>query len=110
VVWLPIYVIFFVLIADVSLMFHGQATATRIAYDGNRQASLGALETEQAVETAILARVQALSPNATVDTVFGTDTVTTTLTMPARDLLAIGSFAQFIDLDITVSSVHMLEV
>lgn len=110
VLWVPVYLLFFGLIADVSLMFHAQAKAMRIAYDGNRQASFGLLNSESAVEDMVLARVQAFSSRATVDTVFGADSITTTLTMPASDLIAIGTFASILDLDVTVTSVHKREV
>ncbi|NNE80828.1 MAG: hypothetical protein HKN18_11220 [Silicimonas sp.] len=107
VLWVPIYAVLFTLVADVSMIFHGQAMATRIAYDGNRQASVGTFETEAAVETAVLARLQPYSPNATADTVFGAEAITTTVTLPANDLVAIGAITQFVDVNITFSSVHM---
>ena len=110
VVWLPIYLLFFGLIADVSMMFHGQARAQRIAYDANRQVSIGALGSESAVEQAVLARVKAFCPGAKVNTTFGASTVATTVTMPAKDLTVIGTFATFAKLDITVSAVHLREV
>lgn len=110
VLWVPVYLLFFGLIADVSLMFHAQAKAMRIAYDGNRQASFGLLKSEAAVEDMVLARVQAFSSRATVDTVFGADSITTTLTMPASDLMVIGSFSNILDLEVTVTSVHKREV
>lgn len=109
VLWIPIYLLFFVVIADVSAMFSGQAKAVRIAYDGNRLASLGDLTTPQEVEAAVLARVHAFSPGATANTVFGTDSITTTLRMPASELAAVGTFARLVDYDVIVSSVHMRE-
>ena len=104
--WFPVYIVIFLMVADFSLMFQAQAKATRIAFDGNRQASLGALATETEVERAILNRLVSLSPQAKVNTVFSTGAITTTLTMPASDLLTIGSLLDLINLDITVSSVH----
>lgn len=109
VLWIPVYLLFFVVIADVSTMFSGQAKAVRIAYDGNRQASLGDLASPQQVEAAVLSRVRAFSPGATASTVFGPDSITTTLTMPAAELAAVGTFARLVDFDVTVSSVHMRE-
>ena len=108
VVWIPIYLLFIALIVDVSLMFHGQAKAMRIAYDGNRAASFGLLETPGQVETAVLARVRAISPSATVTTAMNSNTVSTTVTLPASDLVALG-FTKFLNIDLTVSSVHLLE-
>ncbi len=107
VLWVPIYVLVFSLIADISMIFHGQAKATRIAYDGNRQASVGFFETEEEVEAAVLARIQTFSPSAVVDTVFGPEAITTNVTLPASDLAAIGALQNIIDVDITFSSIHM---
>ena len=110
VLWVPIYLFMFVFIADVSLIFHGQAKATRIAYDGNRMASVGAFETATETSEAVLGRIQGFSPSATVNTVFGSDAVTTTVVMPAADLAAIGIIGRLVDLDVTVQSVHMREI
>ncbi len=107
VLWVPVYLIFFSLIADVSLIFHAQAKATRIAYDGNRQASAGVFETEAETRTAVLGRVQSFSPGATVSTVFGTDEITTTVSMPTSDLAPVGLVSQLMNINISVSSVHM---
>ncbi|MBT8415129.1 MAG: pilus assembly protein [Boseongicola sp.] len=110
VLWVPVYLFLFVFIADVSLIFHGQAKATRIAYDGNRMASVGSFETASETSSAIRGRVQLFSPQATVNTVFGSNEVTTTVVMPAADLAAIGLIGRIVDLDVTVQSVHMRDV
>jgi len=110
VLWIPVYLFLFVFIADVSLIFHGQAKATRIAYDGNRMASAGAFETALETKDAVLGRIQVFSPSASVNTVFGTDDITTIVTMPASDLTAIGLITRLVTLDVTVSSVHMRDV
>jgi len=110
VLWIPVYLFLFVFIADVSLIFHGQAKATRIAYDGNRMASAGAFETALETKDAVLSRIQVFSPSASVNTVFGTDDITTIVTMPASDLTAIGLITRLVTLDVTVSSVHMRDV
>lgn len=110
VLWVPVYLFFFVFIADVSLIFHGQAKATRIAYDGNRMASVGVFETATETKDAVLGRIQAFSPSASVNTVFGTDDITTTVTMPAADLAAIGLIPRIVNIDVSVSSVHMKDV
>lgn len=109
VVWIPIYILFIAIIVDTSLLFHGKAKAMRMAHDGNRQASVGLLETEKQVEDAVFARVKRFSPSAKVDTVFGANTVQTTLTIPANELTAIGSFSSLLKFDLTVSSVHLME-
>ena len=107
VLWVPIYLMFFAFIVDVSNIFHGQAKAMRMAYDGNREASLGVLNDADATQAAILSRVQSFSPNATVQTVFYTDSITTKVVMPSSDLAIIGTLGVFMDIDVTISSVHM---
>jgi Flp pilus assembly protein TadG len=110
VLWVPVYLFLFVFIADVSLIFHGQAKATRIAYDGNRMASVGSFETETETSDAIRGRVHVFSPQATVETVFGSDDITTIVVMPSADLAAIGLISRIVDLDVTVLSVHMRDI
>ena len=110
VLWVPVYLFLFIFIADVSLIFHGQAKATRIAYDGNRMASVGSFETATETSDAVLGRIQIFSPSATVNTFFGSDAVTTTVVMPAGDLAAIGLISRIVDLDVTVQSVHMRDI
>lgn len=41
VLWLPMFVIFFVMIADVSLVFFRQTEVMRVVQDGNRALSVG---------------------------------------------------------------------
>jgi Flp pilus assembly protein TadG len=110
VLWVPLFLAFFTILADVALMFHGQAMAQRIIQDANRNASSGLLKNRQLVEADILARVRTFSPNARVQTDYGTDYVRSTVAMPARDLVAVGLFTAFANLDIPASAYHRLEI
>ena len=110
VLWIPVYLVFFALIADVSLMLHAQAKATRIAQDANRHASNGYLVTETDLEDMIGASMASISPNATIDSTIGAQTVATTIEMPVTDLEVVGLFARFSDITITVSTIHLLEL
>ena len=109
VLWLPVYLLFFALIADVSLMFHSHAQATRIVHDANRLASYGEYTTPNEVKAAVKARLDAYSPNATIQSTFGATTVATTVTMPASDLTAVGIMGVLTNTDITVSLLHLVE-
>lgn len=109
VLWMPIYLLFFTLIADVSLMFHSQAQATRIVHDANRQASVGVYTTSAQMEAAVRERLNDYSPNATIDSAFGPTTVVTTVTMPVSDVAAIGILGTLVRADITVSLLHLVE-
>ncbi len=73
-------------------------------------ASVGVFETATETKDAVLGRIQAFSPSASVNTVFGTDDITTTVTMPAADLAAIGLIPRIVNIDVSVLSVHMKDV
>lgn len=107
VLWVPVYLLFFALIADVSLIFHGQAKALRIAYDGNRQASLGQFATAADTSAAIRTRIQAFAPNATVNTTFGTDDIVTQVTLPTNDMVAVGTITRILNINMKFQSSHM---
>lgn len=122
VLWVPVYLVFFALITDVSMMFHGYAKAMRIAQDTNRHASTGYLKGANDTDTQVETKLEALakanldlfSPKATVSTVLDTAATTphviTNISVPSSDLQVIGLFSVFANIDIQVSSVHLLEV
>ncbi|MXQ07996.1 hypothetical protein GQ651_09075 [Alphaproteobacteria bacterium GH1-50] len=107
--WMPIYMLFFALIADVSMMFHSQAKVTRIVQDANRLASFQILEDADAVENNVKARLAPFSKNASVETTLGSGAVATTVTMPVTDVAIIGFVGKLLEFDITVSSMHLVE-
>ncbi|MGI9390319.1 MAG: TadE/TadG family type IV pilus assembly protein [Boseongicola sp.] len=110
VLWLPIFMVFFSIIADVSLVLHGQSKAMKIAQDANRHASTGFLDTNTEMETLVTARVSQFSPNATVTSTISNETVGTTITLPTNDLFVVGFLGLFTNMDITVSSLHLKEI
>ena len=110
VLWVPAFLAFFAILADVAFMFNGQAMAQRVIQDANRNASSGYLRTRQAVENDILMRVRDFSPNAQVVTDYGPDYVRSTVQLPASDLVPVGLFTAFVNLDIPASAYHRLEI
>ena len=110
VLWLPIFIVFFSIVADVSLVLHGQSKAIKIAQDANRHASTGFLDTNTEMETLVTARVSQFSPNATVSSSISNETVGTTITLPTNDLFVVGFLGLFTDMNITVSSLHLKEI
>lgn len=111
VLWVPVYGAFFTLIADVSLMFNGQSQLQRVAQDINRLASSGYLVDISVMEERAEASLSHLSGNAEVKTTIDSDTniVTTTITVPAADLMAIGLISAFTNMDVTVRAYHLVE-
>jgi Flp pilus assembly protein TadG len=114
VLWVPVYLVFFALITDVSLMFHGYSKALRVAQDTNRQASTGYYVEETDLEAITLANLQSFAPNATVKTTLdelaASPHVITNISVPSSDLLAVGLIGVFAEINIQVSSVHLLEL
>lgn len=111
VLWLPFYALFLVMIVDVSLMFNGQAQAQRTIQDINRLASSGYYTTEAEVEERARALLGHLSTNLTVDATIDTATgvISAKATMPASDLMAIGTIPTFADITIKVGARHLIE-
>jgi Flp pilus assembly protein TadG len=111
VLWVPVYAFFLTFIVDTSLMFNGQAQAQRVIQDLNRLASYGYYRTEAEVEARGQIVLAHLSSRATVDATIDTTTgtISTTATMPAADLMAVGLIAKFTNIQVTVGAQHMIE-
>ena len=110
VLWIPFYIIMLSLTVDASAMMHGSAKAMRIAQDVNRQASTGYYITEDELEAMTTAALAHFSPNATVESVIGLTAVSTTITIPSSDLEVIGFFGNFKNFDVSVATIHLLEL
>ncbi len=114
VLWVPVYLVFFALITDVSLMFHGYSKALQVAQDTNRHASTEYYADEVSLENMAKANLSHFAPNATVKSTLeplaAVPLVTTTISVPASDLHAVGLFAVFANINIKVTSVHLLEI
>lgn len=111
VLWLPFYALFLVMIVDVSLMFNGQAQAQRTIQDINRLASSGYYTTEAEVEERARALLGHLSSNLTVDATIDetTGVISAKATIPASDLMAIGTIPTFTGITVQVGARHLIE-
>jgi hypothetical protein len=108
--WIPMFVFILVLITDVSFILFGKAQALRFVQDGNRALSVGALSSVEETEEFILGNMANFSSSATVDTsIVDGIIISTTLVMPAVDLMVIGTMPIFEDTLISVSANHFLE-
>lgn len=107
VLWLPVFVGFFALIADASLVFHSQAQMYRLLQDANRAYSIGRITSEEDTEDAILTEARRWSDNVVVDTRRGDDgVITSVMVIPAQDLDAVGFFGVLGRLNLTISAQH----
>ncbi len=107
--WLPFFVILLTLIADVALIFHGQARALDVAQKANRALSTGELKSTSETEEYILLTMSQISPNAVAVTAVNRGLITTTLTLPAGDLDAVGFFTGLSSFNMQVTSQQVME-
>lgn len=110
VLWLPIFLAVFGLMIDASLIFLGQSKVLRILQDANRNMSISRLDTDLEVETYINTELAKLNiVPSTTDATSDGNVVFTVVTVPASQLQALGYFSSLLDLQVTVTSAHVLD-
>lgn len=109
--WIPVFVYFLVLVLDVSFIFFGKAQVLQAVQDGNRALSIGVLRTEGETEDFVRTSLLNYSRHAVIDSRIdlATGVVTTDVTIPATDLMAVGSLPIFRNSMIPISAQHFLE-
>ncbi|WP_281982454.1 TadE/TadG family type IV pilus assembly protein [Thalassorhabdomicrobium marinisediminis] len=109
VLWQPLFVMFFVLIADVSFVFHRQTHILTVLQDGNRALSVGRLASLDELKDFVRERISYLSDNTEIDSVISSGVVTTQVQVPVHDLVAVGMFDFLANYNINVGSQHFIE-
>lgn len=110
VIWMPIFVIILALMINVSTVFFNESQMLRVVQDANRAFSLGRLETVEDTEEYILAQLAYLSTSFTVDTTMTSSVVSTTVSVPATELMPMNiSSSAFSSLIIDVSGQQLIE-
>ena len=111
VLWVPFFIIFMTLIADVALIFHGQARALRIVQDANRNFSAGIYASAQETSDVIVARLAAenLTSNAQAVTQLSGGIITSVVQVPTGDLDVVGVLTSLASIDMQISSQHVME-
>lgn len=109
VLWLPMIFLVFGIAVDFSMVFFGKSQALRIVQDANRQASIGYLENAAAVKTYVESRLAGIAPSVVATPVFDSGRVLTSVSMPMGELEMLGLFRGFDNLNVVVSSEHMIE-
>jgi Flp pilus assembly protein TadG len=109
VLWLPFFVLTFVLIADLSFVFRRQAEIQRIVQDANRLYSVGFLQSESEAETWVKDAIATLSTSAIVDAVEDGGVIRTQVLVPVDDLVAVGGFDFLSGYRISVQTEQMIE-
>lgn len=114
VIWLPIFFVILVMIADASLLFNSQARMLRMVQDANRAYSTGQLDQPADVENFLVAQMFPMSEHVRATSVLDTSAIPagvidTTLTIPARDLVSIGLVTALTNFDMSVNARHYRE-
>ena len=107
--WVPVFAFLLVLVADTSFIFYGKAQALRTIQDGNRALSTGRLDDEAAVQTYVSDTFATFSTNATVSTSINAGIISTTMTVPANDLVSVGSIPGLQNLTIEITAQQFME-
>ena len=109
--WIPMFAVFFLSIADVALIFYGQSQMFRVAQDGNRLLSIGRLTDEDETEAYITARMAEIGKPVRVETSISADNVITTVVKGITgDFDAVGVFGVLTNVEMAVSSQHVKEL
>ena len=109
-IWLPIFVVVLCMTADTAMIYAKQSQVMRVVQDANRSYAVGKFADGAATETYILNLVHPMSPNATASSVLTNGIITTTVTMPARDLIATGMLPVLSGMNVLVVLQQMKEV
>ena len=109
VLWMPVFAALLCIVADASMIFGRKAEVLRIVQDANRAVSVGRFMDLNDAEAFITARINYISPNATVTTTVTEGVVRTIVTMPASDLTSDAPVGVLDSLTVSVSAEHLLE-
>lgn len=116
VLWMPLVVLILLLIVDSSMLFMSRTHAMRVLQDTNRMYSVGQFTGDTLEERATkaqayaLARLQGLSPSATVTTTETSQRVVRTrATLETAEIAQIGFLGLMIDTTMVVAAEHRVE-
>ena len=111
IIWMPIFVTVLALVINVSLVFFDQSQMLRVVQDANRALSMGMFQSDTDVENYVKENLAYLSDSVKAEATVADGFVTTTVTVPALDLMPVripGGY--FSDTKVTVVARHLLEV
>ena len=109
VLWMPVLIAVFALIADTSMIFGNEAQVLRVVQDANRKMSIGRLLTPESVQTEVKSKIALVSPNAVVTTTVTNGLIKTSVSLPLSDITSTGLVSAFANVSFTVSAEHLME-
>jgi Flp pilus assembly protein TadG len=112
--WIPFFLLLIALIADASFLFNRQAQMLRSVQDVNRAFSTGQIQTPEELQEILAGQYAGLSDNVRVSSSLDTgsvpgETIRTSLSIPARDVVSIGIISNLTSFDLTVVAEHYRE-
>jgi hypothetical protein len=111
VIWTPIFVIMLAITVNVSQVFFHQSQILRVVQDTNRAVSLGTLATELEAEAHVTDTLSYMSDIVIVDAVILDGFVTTTVSIPAAELMPMNIFKDtYSSINVTVVATHLMEI
>jgi len=110
VLWVPFFVILFIILTDVSIIFFNQSRIVRVLQDANRNMSIGRFDTVQQTQDFIVNTLNALSFSAEATTSITAGLISSTVTVPVGDLDVFGLIGSFAGISVTVSAQHLSEI
>ncbi len=113
VLWLPLFVMFLIMLADASTIFMNEARILRIVQDGTRRFATGSITDCAALESWLEARISPISPGVAAscapDPTPGSLVYISGVSMPSGELDLSGATGLFANLNIVLQSQHFLE-
>lgn len=109
VLWLPVFIAFFALLVDATMIMSGQAQALRVVQDLNRGISIGMIRNDEEIDGFIERYMPRLSDVVVVDSNVDHGIITTNMTIPSRYLVASGVLNVFSNFDVRVGAQHRAE-
>ena len=109
VLWMPVFIVFFGLLTDTSLIFGREAQILRIVQTANRSLAVGRFQTSAQAQAYIHDQVRVFSANSNVVVVVNQGIISSSVSLPATDLTVTGLFQAFSGLTISVGASQMLE-
>ncbi len=110
VLWIPMFLLFFSLLTDTSLIFGRESEILRIVQDANRSLAVGRFQTIKEAQTYVNDKVAKFSPRSIVNVSIDQGIISTTVSLPATDLTITGLLDAFSGVTIAVSASQMSEV
>ena len=111
VLWMPLIFAVIYMIADVSLVFHRQSEILRQVQANNRAFATGRI-TRAEIASNIKDAIKGFAPDADVATTYDSVVriVTTTVTVDAEDMMAVGAFGLLNGKSLDISASHLTEI